>query len=115
MGLQDGSIRIQPILLGDFASLHDYWMMGVHDSLYGDITSLCLSNDGKMLFSVGLDGNFFSFWFEERLESELQLAASIPSPIVRMADCSSRPRFTEEICIVTVVEKIGILCVSSSE
>ena len=35
MGLQDGSIRIQPILLGDFASLHDYWMMGVHDSLRG--------------------------------------------------------------------------------
>jgi len=79
MGMQDGRIRIQLLNeKGNFATLSSYWMLGVHDANYGEITHLCLSYDERFLFSAGLDGNFFAFHFETRMPSELMIAASIP-------------------------------------
>lgn len=84
MGMQDGHIRIQLLLEeGNFATLSNYWMLGVHDANYGEITHLCLSYDERFLFSTGLDGNFFAFHFETRMPSELMIAASVPPDRVR--------------------------------
>ena len=35
--------------------------MSVHDNEYGDLTGIAFSFDGLLLFTTGLDGNFFAF------------------------------------------------------
>lgn len=77
MGMQNGSIRIQQLSeKGNFATFGAYWIFGVHDANYGEITQLYLSHDETFLFSVGLDGNFFIFLFDSPSAFVSQLAGS---------------------------------------
>lgn len=81
-GLEDGSIRIQPLRGDDAGLMGPYWSLNVHDNQYGKITKLCSSFDHKFLFSVGMDGNFFSFEImdEKKVDQEIADAkAKIPS------------------------------------
>ena len=61
MGMQDGSIRIHPLTSGDIGELGPYWVLNAHDNQYGHITHIAASFDQKFLFTVGADGNFFTF------------------------------------------------------
>ena len=61
LGMQDGSIRIHPLGTGDIGELGPFWVLNVHDNNYGSISHISLSFDNKFLFTVGADGNFFTF------------------------------------------------------
>ncbi|GAB0093262.1 uncharacterized protein DMENIID0001_083410 [Sergentomyia squamirostris] len=75
-GLSDGSIRITKIL-EDFRSLTDYWQLVMHSNEKGKIRRLATSHDEKYLFSVGEDGNIFSYRLNcpegTQIESETQI------------------------------------------
>uniref|UniRef100_A0A1B0CQZ1 Uncharacterized protein n=1 Tax=Lutzomyia longipalpis TaxID=7200 RepID=A0A1B0CQZ1_LUTLO len=45
----------------DFRLFNDYWQLGMHDNKKGIIPRLINSRDGKFLFSIGHDGNIFSY------------------------------------------------------
>lgn len=59
-GMQDGSVRINRVK-GDYRDLSDYWSLTMHDNDTGAINDMCVSYDQKYLFSVGADGNIFSY------------------------------------------------------
>jgi len=56
----DGKIRItrQQDNWRDFS---DYWALSMHDNLLGRIPAIRFSYDKKFMFSVGADGNLFSY------------------------------------------------------
>ena len=61
MGLLDGSLRIHSLNTNDIGALGPCWQMNLHDNTYGRITRVGMSFDEKFLFTVGRDGNFFTF------------------------------------------------------
>lgn len=82
MGMADGSVRIHPLASGDIGEMGPYWILNVHDNHYGSITHIASSFDQKFLFTVGADGNFFTFQVmaQEKVEAEtLENKAKIPS------------------------------------
>jgi hypothetical protein len=82
LGLDDGTVRIQPLHGEDAGLMGPYWSLTVHDNNYGVVTRLAMSYDCRYLFSVGLDGNFFSFLVmdDKRLEKKIaENAVAIPS------------------------------------
>ena len=88
MGLEDGSVRIQPLHNEDPGLMGSYWALNIHDNNYGHITHLATSYDGKYLFTVGSDGNFFTFEVMEADKLEQKMAeakAKIPSAKVLLA------------------------------
>lgn len=58
--MQDGMIRVNSIK-DDYTDLSDYFLLPMHDNLNGIISKLELSYDKKFLFSIGNDGNLFSY------------------------------------------------------
>lgn len=56
----DGKIRINRIKSA-WRDLSDYWMLSMHDNFFGKIPTIKFSFDNKFLFSIGLDGNLFSY------------------------------------------------------
>ena len=84
--MEDGTLRIYPLPEGDLANIDHYWALNVHDNDYGQVTRLAVSHDDQFLFSVGCDGNFFTFAVMQ--EEEMQQAitdsrAKVPSAKVR--------------------------------
>lgn len=79
--MQNGQIRINTIK-EDYHDLSDYWTLSMHDNLFGVIPQLGFSYDKKYMFSVGHDGNIFSYkWnltFEEVYLEEPLDADQIP-------------------------------------
>ncbi len=61
LGMNDGSIRVQPLQEDDAGFLGPYWSLTIHDNSYGRISQLTMSHDDQYLFTVGDDGNFFVF------------------------------------------------------
>ena len=90
LGMQDGSIRLQPLETpGDIGTMGDYWRNTMHDNNYGQITGLGISYSDQYLFTVGADGNVFSYLLmdEEKLmeyinEAKLLKRAEIPPVLV---------------------------------
>ena len=82
LGLDDGTVRVQPLISDDVGLIGPYWSLPVHDTQYGHITHVSLSHDHTYLFTVGADGNFFTFRFmdQEKVEAAVAAAkAKIPS------------------------------------
>ena len=85
MGLQNGSIRIQPLSGdsdSDIGAIGAHWTISSHDNQYGYVSHVALSHDEKFLFSVGGDGNFFVYALmdAEKMEEKVKEArAKIPS------------------------------------
>ena len=82
MGLEDGTVRIQPLRNNDIGLLGPYWAISTHDNDYGKITHIATSHDDRYLFTVGEDGNFFVFELMEEGKIDQQIAeakAKIPS------------------------------------
>jgi len=86
--MDDGSVRVQPLHGDDPGLMGPYWSLTMHDNQSGSVTSMAMSFDCKHLFSVGQDGNFFSFLVmdDKRLKKEIAEArATIPSAKVCLA------------------------------
>lgn len=82
MGMANGAIRVQKVIDGDLGETGPYWILNSHDNQNGNITHISISNDGKFIFTVGADGNFFSYEFmeETKIEEKVKEAkAKIPS------------------------------------
>lgn len=60
-GLVDGKLRINRTTPNDFTDLADYRLFAMHDPYNGIISRILTSYDGQYLFSVGYDGNIFSY------------------------------------------------------
>ncbi|XP_054742319.1 cilia- and flagella-associated protein 44 [Anastrepha obliqua] len=60
-GLVDGKLRINRTTPNDFTDLTDYRLFAMHDSFNGFIPCILSSFDGNYIFSVGYDGNIFSY------------------------------------------------------
>ena len=82
-GMEDGTVRIQNLLLTrDLSELGPYWCLNVHDNIYGHVTGIIQSFDETTLISTGADGNFFQFAImgQEQLEQKIaENKAKIPS------------------------------------
>ncbi|XP_055624931.1 cilia- and flagella-associated protein 44 isoform X2 [Toxorhynchites rutilus septentrionalis] len=64
-GMGDGSIRVNR-MKNDFRDWSDYWTLNMHNNLDGKVTGMTFSYDQRYLFSVGTDGNLFSYkWFDD--------------------------------------------------
>lgn len=68
-GMKDGAIRINKIN-DDYRNLSDYLLLPMHDNARGTITNLAFSFDKKLLFSVGTDGNLFSYKWNSKVFQE---------------------------------------------
>lgn len=83
MGLMNGAIRVHELETPfDVGSLGPYWMLTIHDNNYGKVMELSLSFDGRVILTVGADGNFFTFNFMEQEKIDEKVAeakAKIPS------------------------------------
>lgn len=60
LGMGNGKIRINHIK-DNWRDLSDFWLLSMHDNFFGRIPSLKFSFDNKFLFSIGSDGNLFSY------------------------------------------------------
>lgn len=60
LGMADGKIRINHIKK-DWRDLSDFWLLSMHDNIHGQIPAIKFSFDNKFLFSIGSDGNLFSY------------------------------------------------------
>lgn len=61
LGMGDGKIRINRMKKGDWRDLSNYWMLSMHDNFFGKIPAIRFSYDDKFMFSIGSDGNLFSY------------------------------------------------------
>lgn len=68
--MQDGVIRINRIK-EDHRDLSDYFLLPMHDNTRGTITNLSFSFDRKYLFTVGTDGNLFSYKWNSKLVQDM--------------------------------------------
>ncbi|KAJ8316119.1 hypothetical protein KUTeg_006133 [Tegillarca granosa] len=82
-GMEDGSVRIQNLETEyDLSAMGPFWNLTMHDNDYGHITGICPSYDGKMLLTVGADGNFFLYNYmeQEKIEEKVkENKAKLPS------------------------------------
>lgn len=69
--MQDGCIRVN-FFKEDFHDLSDFWKLSMHDNLNGIIPRLCVSYDENYIFSIGYDGNIFSYKWNGSKSLELQ-------------------------------------------
>ena len=80
LGMADGKIRINQVK-EDWRNLSDFWLLSMHDNLFGKIPTIKFSFDDKFLFSIGLDGNIFSFTWNLPLK---EIRPIIPTAIPRV-------------------------------
>lgn len=64
MGFADGRVRVTRIETDNGFNLNDYIEYSVHNYKSGRVKTLCFSEDGRMLYTCGDDGNIFSFTFQ---------------------------------------------------
>lgn len=82
IGLENGAIRIYTAKDSNFAEISPFWQLSMHDNTYGEITYMDVSFDGTFLFTVGKDGNFFSYQMMDDATVEKKITenkAKIPS------------------------------------
>lgn len=60
LGMGDGKIRVNKIK-ENWRDLSEYWLLSMHDNFFGRIPSIKFSFDKKILFTIGADGNLFSY------------------------------------------------------
>lgn len=80
LGMGDGKIRINRIKK-DWRDLSNYWVLSMHDNFYGKIPAIRFSCDDKYLFTIGSDGNLFSYTWNLPLKTEVRTLT--PSPLPR--------------------------------
>lgn len=78
--MHNGAIRINKIK-EDFRDLSDYWLLNMHDNLNGIIPSIQFSYDNKMIFSIGHDGNLFSYEWNIPLERVKPVNTVVPEKV----------------------------------
>lgn len=77
-GMADGKLRINHVK-SNWRDLTDFWLLGMHDNFFGKIPAIKFSFDSKFLFSVGADGNLFSYtWNLPLKESRSILLTTVP-------------------------------------
>lgn len=64
MGFADGKIRVTNVGVNNLSDLSNYIEYSIHDNKTGRVKMLCFSQDNRMLFTCGDDGNIFSFIFQ---------------------------------------------------
>lgn len=79
--MRNGAIRINKIK-EDFRDLSDYWVLNMHDNLNGIIPSIQFSYDSKIMFSIGHDGNLFSYELNIPLERVKAVATVLPERVI---------------------------------
>lgn len=83
LGMADGKIRINRVDKDNWWDLSDFWLLSMHDNFFGKIPRLKFSWDNKLLFSVGADGNLFSYNWNLPLEAAKAIKA-VTVPRVRI-------------------------------
>lgn len=84
--MRNGAIRINKIN-EDFRDLSDYWLLNMHDNLNGIIPSIQFSYDNKMIFSIGHDGNLFSYEWNIPLERVKPVNTVVPEKVFKLKFC----------------------------
>lgn len=79
--MRNGAIRINKIK-EDFRDLSDYWLLNMHDNFNGIIPSIQFSYDSKIMFSVGHDGNLFSYELNIPLERVKTVTTTLPEKVI---------------------------------
>lgn len=64
MGFIDGKIRVTNVKGNNLSDFNDYIEYSIHDNITGKVKMLNFSQDKRMLFTYGDDGNIFSFIFQ---------------------------------------------------
>jgi cilia- and flagella-associated protein 44 len=80
LGMGHGKIRINH-LKENWRDLSGFWQLSMHDNFLGKIPAIKFSFDKKFMFSVGSDGNLFSYSWNLPLE-KVQPAVPLPVPKV---------------------------------
>ncbi|GAB1602868.1 cilia- and flagella-associated protein 44-like [Argonauta hians] len=76
LGMTDGKIRVHHLPVpGSIYELGPYWEFGIHDSYYGQITSLDVNFQENYLLSSGGDGNLFILYYMSLDEIEDKIMA----------------------------------------
>lgn len=81
LGMGDGKIRVNKVK-ENWRELDDYWLLSMHDNLFGKIPAIKFSFDQTFLFSIGADGNLFSYTWNLPLKA-VKPVASAPVAKVR--------------------------------
>ena len=79
-GMGDGKIRINQ-LKANWRDLSDFWQLSMHDNHLGKIPALKFSFDNKNLFSIGFDGNLFSYSWNLPLQA---IRPITPQPVPKV-------------------------------
>lgn len=81
LGMGDGKIRVNNIK-ANWRDLSDYWVLSMHDNFFGKIPVMKFSFDKKFFFSVGSDGNLFSYTWNLAVK---EIKAIAPSAVPRVS------------------------------
>lgn len=82
-GMSDGQIRVNRMKEENWRDLKDFWTLSMHDNLFGKIPKVVFSFDKRFLFSIGSDGNFFTYkWNQMPIEKIRTKITSISVPKV---------------------------------
>lgn len=82
LGMGDGRLRINHIK-DNWRDLSDFWLLSMHDNFFGKIPSLKFSFDNKFLFSIGSDGNLFSYSWNLPVG---EIRSIIPTAVPRVSE-----------------------------
>ncbi|XP_050423055.1 cilia- and flagella-associated protein 44 [Adelges cooleyi] len=90
MGFADGRMRVTNLSLEDPSNFNDFVEYSMHDNITGIIKCICFSHDCRMLYTLGEDGNVFSFNFQCDYNAEEKCALPVtelpPTPILTDED-----------------------------
>lgn len=92
LGMSDGKIRINHVK-DNWRDLSDFWLLSMHDNFFGKIPVIKFSFDNKFLFSIGSDGNLFSYMWNLPLK---EIRPILPTVVPRVS-------FTSNISIYKIV------------
>jgi hypothetical protein len=81
LGMGHGKIRINH-LKENWRDLSDFWQLSMHDNFLGKIPAIKFSFDKKFMFSVGSDGNLFSYSWNLPLE---KVKPVVPLPVPKVS------------------------------
>lgn len=82
LGMGDGKIRVNRIR-DNWRDLSDYWLLSMHDNFFGRIPAIKFSYDELFMFTIGTDGNLFSYnWNMPRPKTKAIEAAAVPRVLI---------------------------------
>lgn len=98
MGFDDGTVRITNFNVDDPSDLSDYIEYPVHDNQTGRVKTLCMSEDNRMLYTCGDDGNIFSFAFmcDGGAVEKCAISTSKPPKSITLPASQNRTSFQHE-------------------